>query len=145
MEKCTTVKMNRKAFKYGGENDGPGPAAYGVKTTVGRTNRLPTVVAEPAYTVKPRLEVHDATDSPGPVYNLARLTRHGKAEAPRYSMAAKLYGPSDEFNPGPAAYLPRVPEKRAKPRILLPLKDHDPVSISGHARASAIGVSRNRL
>lgn len=128
MEKCTTVKMNRKVFGFG-VDDGPGPAAYDVKTTVGRTNRTVTVANEPAYTVKRRLDVGNATESPGPAYNLERLTRHGKARAPEYSMGAKLVELSDrDDHPGPAAYMPRVPEKRAKPCILLPLKQSDPVS-----------------
>lgn len=133
MKKCTTVKMNRKVFEFGGMDYGPGPAAYGIKTTVGQINRMPTIASEPAYTVKQRLDLENVTESPGPVYNLARLTCRGKAEAPKYSIGTKLVGPLDSDNPGPAAYMPRVPEKRAKLKILLPLKDSDPVSAKHHS------------
>lgn len=128
MEKCTAATTNRKAFELGAVRDGPGPAAYGLKTTVGRINRMPTIASEPAYTVKRRLVVSDVTESPGPAYDLARLTCRGRAAAPKYSMGAKLAGPPDRDNPGPAAYMPRAPEKRAKPKILSRPKEPDPVS-----------------
>lgn len=128
-------KMNRKALEFGGSASGPGPAAHGVlQTTVGLAHRLPTVPAAPAYTVKRRRpdDADAVTDSPGPVYHLAGLTRRGRAAGPTYTMGAKLpvYGdPEPSDGPGPAAYPPPTAARsRAGIKILLPFKDPDAVT-----------------
>jgi len=120
--------MDRKVFEFGMEDAGPGPAAYGTRTTVGRLNRLPTVADAPSSSMHKRLDLSDETDGPGPVvYNLARLTCRGRALAPQYSMAKKLPVDGDLDNPGPAAYKPRVPVNGPVPKMLFPIVDPDPV------------------
>uniref|UniRef100_A0A2S2PBW2 Outer dense fiber protein 3 n=1 Tax=Schizaphis graminum TaxID=13262 RepID=A0A2S2PBW2_SCHGA len=127
MKKCPGY-MDRKVFKFGMEDAGPGPAAYGTRTTVGRLNRLPTVTDAPSCSMHKKLDIGNETDGPGPVvYNLARLTCRGRALAPQYSMAKKLPVDADMDNPGPAAYMPRVPAKGPVPKMLFPLVDPDPV------------------
>ncbi|KAE9538162.1 hypothetical protein AGLY_006134 [Aphis glycines] len=126
MKKCPGY-MDRKVFEFGMEDAGPGPAAYGTRTTVGRLNRLPTVADAPSSSMHKRLDLSDETDGPGPVvYNLARLTCRGRALAPQYSMAKKLPVDGDLDNPGPAAYKPRVPVNGPVPKMLFPIIDPDP-------------------
>lgn len=127
-QKPCSTKMDRKVFEFGVEADsGPGPAAYAVKTTVGRVNRLPNITAAPAYTIKRRLDGDAETEGPGPVYDLANMTSSGRATGPKYSMGAKLPGNAETDSPGPAAYLPRAGPARSAVKILLPLKQVDAV------------------
>lgn len=127
MIKCPETKMDRKVYDFGKVDDGPGPAGYFVKNTMGQKNRMPTIHNAPAFTMKQRLEVSDETESPGPVYHLGRLTRRGRAEMPKYSLGPKIYENWDNGNPGPAAYYPKTVRK-PKIKILLPLNHVDPVS-----------------
>lgn len=123
--------MDRKVFEFGTVDASPGPAAYGTRTTVGRLNRLPTVAGAPSCSMHQQLNMANETYGPGPVvYNLTRLTRHGRAVAPRYSMAKKLPVDGDMDNPGPAAYKPRIPDRRPVPKMLFPLIDPDPVTLT---------------
>lgn len=128
MKKYCSTKMDPKVFEFDTIDAGPGPAAYGVKTTVGWRDRMPNIVAGPAYTIKQKLKVDDETEGPGPVYNLARLTRHGKQDAPKFSIGLNLPEIPDSASPGPAAYMVKNVKPRAKPRILLPLTRLDSVS-----------------
>lgn len=122
------AKMDRKVFEFGAADSGPGPAAYGVGTTVGRANRLPNIEAAPAYTIKPRIEARAVSEGPGPVYDLAHLRANGgRATGPRYSMLARLPGNAETDGPGPAAYMPRAGPARSAVKILLPLKALDAV------------------
>ncbi|CAI6367686.1 unnamed protein product [Macrosiphum euphorbiae] len=126
MKKCPEY-MDRKVFEFGTENEGPGPAAYGARTTVGRLNRLPTVAGAPACSMHQRLDLGNETEGPGPaVYNLAQLTYRGRAVAPRYSIAKKLPFDGDIDSPGPAAYKPRVPVKGPVPKMLFRINNPDP-------------------
>lgn len=128
MKRCTG-RMNPKVLDFARVDDGPGPAAYGERTTIGRNkNRMANIPNEPAYSIRPLLPERYSTDGPGPVYNLARLTRRGKMDGPKYSMAARFDELADTDNPGPAVYVPRLRGDKAKIKILLPLKDTDPVS-----------------
>lgn len=128
MKKCPEY-MDRKVFQFGTEDAGPGPAAYGARTTVGRLNRLPTVTGAPSCSMHQRLDLGNESEGPGPVvYNLAQLTCRGRAVAPRYSMAKKLRFDGDLDNPGPAAYKPRVPVKGPVPKMLFRIIDPDPVT-----------------
>lgn len=127
--------MNRKVFDFATVDGSPGPAAYGYQTTVGRKNRMPTIPNEPAFTVKPRLDVNHETESPGPVYNLARLTRWGRADGPKFSIGMKLGELSASDSPGPAAYKPETGQ-RPKIKILLPLNTVDAVSGCAYRKAS---------
>lgn len=128
MKNCDHMKMNAKAFEYVTEKDGPGPAAYGIKSTVGKKNRLPTIPNEPAFTAYPRLRYSDETESPGPVYNLQHLTCRGRADGPKYSMGTKKVENSETDSPGPAAYMLKS-DRGPKLKILLPLKNIDSVSL----------------
>lgn len=126
MNKCTE-KMDQKVFEFATTDSGPGPAAYGTKTTVGRVNRLPNIGNVPAYSLRQRLRVEDETESPGPGYNLTNLTNQGRTTAPKYSIGKKFGESREPDNPGPAAYYPVV-SRRPKLKILLPLNESDPVS-----------------
>ncbi|XP_025405754.1 outer dense fiber protein 3B-like [Sipha flava] len=128
MKKYCSTKMDPKAFEFGRDATGPGPAAYGIKTTVGWQNRMPNIAKGPAYTFKQVLKVDDATESPGPKYNLERLTCHGKQAVPKFYMGLNLPEIPDEASPGPAAYMVQNMRSRAKPKILLPLPRLDSVS-----------------
>lgn len=119
--KCST-KMDKKAFEYGMEDASPGPAAYANRTTVGQKNRMANMPAGPAYTIGRKLTVSADTESPGPVYNLDRLTNRGRAVAPKYTLGTKRVQPDDDKGPGPAAYRPNIP-KTIQPKILLPLRE----------------------
>lgn len=124
-----SVKMDRKAFDFSKDGEEPGPAAYGTKTTVGRTNRMITVTNPPAYTIRQRLDaVEPEFKSPGPVYNVQLITNRGKAWAPKYSIGMKLPKMAETDTPGPAVYKPNTVQK-PRLKILLPLKDVDPVSL----------------
>lgn len=127
MKKCTNTKIVPEAFKYTTADDGPGPAAYGIKSTVGKKNRLPIIPDEPAYTAYPRLRYSDETESPGPVYNLQHLTCRGRADGPKFSMGTKKVENFETDSPGPAAYMLKS-DRGPKLKILLPLKNIDPVS-----------------
>ncbi|XP_060861543.1 ciliary microtubule associated protein 1B-like [Metopolophium dirhodum] len=130
MKKCPEY-MDRKVFEFGTEDAGPGPAAYGARTTVGRLNRLPTVAGAPSCSMHQRLDLGNETEGPGPVvYNLAQLTCRGRAMAPRYSMAKKLPFDGDMDNPGPAAYKPRVPVNGPVPKMLFRIIDPDPRAVN---------------
>lgn len=125
MKNCS-VRMNPKVFVL--DDDSPGPAAYGQKSTVGQQNRMPTISNEPAYSAKQRLDIEIESQSPGPVYNIASFTCRGRTNAPKYSMGMKLPEKWDYENPGPAAYKPKTDRRRPKLKILLPLNHSDPVS-----------------
>lgn len=124
-----SVKMDRKALEFSKDGEEPGPAAYGTKTTVGRTNRMITVTNPPAYTIRQRLDqVEPEFKSPGPVYNVQLITNRGKAWAPKYSIGMKLPMMAETDTPGPAVYKPNT-DRKPRLKILLPLKDVDPVSV----------------
>lgn len=125
MKNCS-VRMNSKVFVV--DEDSPGPAAYGQKSTVGQRNRMPTIHKEPAYSVKQRFDIDSESRSPGPVYNIASFTCRGKTNAPKYSIGMKLSEKWESENPGPAAYMPKTNQRQPKLKILLPLKNSDPVS-----------------
>lgn len=118
--------MNSKVFMV--DEDSPGPAAYGPRSTVGQRNRMPTISNEPAYSVKHRLDIESESQSPGPVYNIASFTCRGKNNAPKYSIGMKLPEKWEHENPGPAAYKPKTDRRQPKLKILLPLNISDPVS-----------------
>lgn len=130
MKKCTTTNMDRRALKFGKVDAGPGPAAYGTRTTIGRVNRMPNAVGGQAYSMKQRLDERNETEGPGPVYNLAGLTCRGKQDKPKHSFGVPLPQIPKDASPGPAVYNIRAKNSRATPRILLPLPLVDPVSLS---------------
>eukprot|EP00102_Acyrthosiphon_pisum_P011399 XP_008180113.1 PREDICTED: uncharacterized protein LOC100574036 [Acyrthosiphon pisum] len=79
----------------------------------------------PAYTLRGKNDFPIYVSSPGPVYRVDRMTRHGPYTTAKVDFGKVLDKKFNAQSPGPAAYLPCYPNlKRAPtPKLLLPLTD----------------------
>lgn len=67
---------------------GPGPK-YKLRTLVGYEEHCLSRHRGPAYTIRPRTELHKRSIGPGPQYDVSRLTKYGADNPPAYTIAAR--------------------------------------------------------
>ncbi|EDS33839.1 conserved hypothetical protein [Culex quinquefasciatus] len=90
---------------YQMSRDGPGPAGYGLPSTIGYDGHDPRKLRKPMYTMKKRPTTRYDTTGPGPaLYHPGRKTQHGNPYSPAFKMGYRFNTFSDDVKPGPGAY-----------------------------------------
>lgn len=70
---------------------GPGPAGYGLPSTIGYDGHDPRKLRKPMYTMKKRPTTRYDTTGPGPaLYHPGRKTQHGNPYSPAFKMGYRF-------------------------------------------------------
>jgi len=110
---------------------GPGPARYGLPTTVGFVTHDPRKLRHPAYSFGSRLEnfssLFKKPDGPGPSHYInPTITRTGKDGTPHYSLQGRARDLSQKNRtPGPGTY---------STEVIAPVHEKRPAAYSFGAR-----------
>lgn len=84
---------------------GPGPARYGLPTTIGFDKHDTTKQRRPQFSFGYRPPTKYSTMGPGPItYNVNTHTRYGKHTRIEYTLAKRLNPLRDDQIPGPGAH-----------------------------------------
>ncbi|XP_034192207.1 ciliary microtubule associated protein 1B-like [Osmia lignaria lignaria] len=86
---------------------GPGPK-YKLRTLVGYEEHCLSRKRGPAYTIRPRTELHMRSIGPGPQYNVSKLTKYGVDKPPAYTIAPREPFRLRDSGPGPGAHYPEL-------------------------------------
>ncbi|XP_017781117.1 PREDICTED: outer dense fiber protein 3-like [Nicrophorus vespilloides] len=84
---------------------GPGPGAYLLPPTVGYEKHDPSKYRNPQYSMGRQSGLGGKGIGPGPSYDIANMTRYGKATPPAYSLSSRRKDVSSgPATPGPGTY-----------------------------------------
>ncbi|XP_025208518.1 uncharacterized protein LOC112603912 [Melanaphis sacchari] len=119
-----TKKSYDKCFENMDTSLSPAPNAYHLAPTIGIPKKTDqSFWQSPAFSLRGQIDFPIYVSSPGPVYKVDQITRHGRFTNTKVKIGLILDKNDYGQSPGPAAYLPCFPNlKRAPtPKLLLPL------------------------